>query len=115
MRIFNQPFDGSLGDRLINFLDSSDYKLVNIIVAFAKNSGVLRIKDALDRFRKRGGTVNIFVGVDLGEHLMKRFPHCFFMLIHCMLCIRNVHKHSTQKFMILWETKKLLLLSALTI
>ena len=108
MRIFNQPFDGSLGDRLINFLDSSDYKLVNIIVAFAKNSGVLRIKDALDQ--------SIFLlGLILGEHLMKRFPHCFFMLIHCMLCIRNVHKHSTQKFMILWETKKLLLLSALTI
>ncbi|RDX19669.1 hypothetical protein CE161_01445 [Bifidobacterium longum] len=55
------------------------------------------------------------LGLILGEHLMKRFPHCFFMLIHCMLCIRNVHKHSTQKFMILWETKKLLLLSALTI
>ena len=79
MRIFNQPFDGSLGDRLINFLDSSDYKLVNIIVAFAKNSGVLRIKDALDRFRKRGGTVNIFVGVDLGgtsyEALSSLFLH----------------------------------------
>lgn len=66
MELLNQPFTGQLGNRLIELLNSSDYQTLNIVVAFAKNSGVLRIKDALERFRKRGGSVNVYVGVDLG-------------------------------------------------
>lgn len=66
MELLNQPFNGQLGDRLIELLDSEDFHTLNIAVAFAKNSGVLRIKDSLQRFRGRGGTVNAYVGVDLG-------------------------------------------------
>lgn len=66
MELMNQPFTGQLGSRLIELLDSADYQTLNIVVAFAKNSGVLRIKDALERFRKRGSKVNVYVGVDLG-------------------------------------------------
>lgn len=66
MELMNQPFTGQLGDRLIELLDSTDFHTLNIAVAFAKNSGVLRIKDSLERFRKRGGIVNAYVGVDLG-------------------------------------------------
>jgi len=66
MELINQPFTGQLGNRLIELLDSQEYNVLNIIVAFAKNSGVLRIKGALERFRERGGKVNIYVGVDLG-------------------------------------------------
>lgn len=66
MELMNQPFTGQLGKRLIELLDSPDYHTLNIVVAFAKNSGVLRIKDALERFRKRGGVVNAYLGVDLG-------------------------------------------------
>ena len=66
MELMNQPFTGQLGDRLIELLDSSEYDTLNIAVAFAKNSGVLRIKDALDRFRERGGKVNAYLGIDLG-------------------------------------------------
>jgi len=66
MELMNQPFTGQLGNRLIELLDVPDYHTLNIVVAFAKNSGVLRIKDALERFRKRGGKVNAYVGVDLG-------------------------------------------------
>lgn len=66
MELMNQPFTGQLGNRLIELLDMSEYHTLNIAVAFAKNSGVLRIKDALERFRKRGGKVNAYVGVDLG-------------------------------------------------
>lgn len=66
MKLMNQPFTGQLGDRLIESLNSPDYHTLNIIVAFAKNSGVLRIKNALERFRERGGKVNVYVGVDLG-------------------------------------------------
>ncbi|EOV0986154.1 phospholipase D-like domain-containing protein [Edwardsiella piscicida] len=66
MEFMNQPLTGQLGERLIELLDSSDYHTLNIAVAFAKNSGVLRIKDSLSRFRERGGIVNVYVGVDLG-------------------------------------------------
>ncbi|MBI0006342.1 phospholipase D family protein [Gilliamella sp. W8126] len=66
MELINQPFTGQLGNRLIELLGSSDYHTLNIVVAFAKNSGILRIKNALDEFRKRGGLVNVYVGVDLG-------------------------------------------------
>lgn len=66
MELMNQPFTGQLGNRLIELLDVPDYHTLNIAVAFAKNSGVLRIKDALERFRKRGGKVNACVGIDLG-------------------------------------------------
>jgi HKD family nuclease len=65
MKLMNQPFSGQLGSYLIELLDSQDYQVLNIVVAFAKNSGVLRIKDSLKRFRDRGGIVNIYVGVDL--------------------------------------------------
>ncbi|GAB7271180.1 hypothetical protein DZS_25740 [Dickeya ananatis] len=66
MELMNQPFTGQLGERLIELLDSGDYHTLNIVVAFAKNSGVLRIKDSLERFRQRGGVVNAYLGVDLG-------------------------------------------------
>lgn len=66
MELMNQPFSGQLGNRLIELLGSPDYHTLNIAVAFAKNSGVLRIKDAFERFRERGGIVNVYVGVDLG-------------------------------------------------
>ena len=66
MEMMNQPFTGQLGNRLIELLDSPDYHTLNIAVAFAKNSGVLRIKDSLEQFRARGGKVNAYVGVDLG-------------------------------------------------
>ncbi|MFG6604112.1 MULTISPECIES: hypothetical protein [unclassified Sulfitobacter] len=66
MELMNQPFSGQLGNRLIELLESKNYHTLNIAVAFAKNSGVLRIKSALETFRAQGGEVNIFVGVDLG-------------------------------------------------
>tara|TARA_Y100000815_G_scaffold82788_1_gene71724 strand:+ start:473 stop:1672 length:1200 start_codon:yes stop_codon:yes gene_type:complete len=66
MELMHQPFSGQLGSRLIELLKSTEYHTLNIAVAFAKNSGVLRIKDSLTKFRERGGTVNAYVGVDLG-------------------------------------------------
>ena len=79
MELMNQPFSGQLGDRILELLGSADYHTLNIAVAFAKNSGVLRIKDGLEKFRARGGTVNAYVGVDLGgtsyEALTALFLH----------------------------------------
>ena len=64
MALINQPFDGQLGDILIRKLQEP-YMHLKILVAFAKNSGVLRIKQALERFRANGGTIDVIVGVDI--------------------------------------------------
>lgn len=61
----NQPLNGSLGDFLIDCLKDYDFDELNIIVAFAKNSGVLRLKPALEEFRARGSKINVFAGIDL--------------------------------------------------
>src|SRR3546814_11951522 len=66
MELINQPFSCQLGDRLIELLESGEFHTLYIAVAFAKNSGVLRVKNALENFRKSGGIVNVYVGVDLG-------------------------------------------------
>ena len=66
MELLNQPFNGQLGNRLIQALDSDTFQSLTIVVAFAKNSGVLRLKDSLTKFRARGGSVNVYLGVDLG-------------------------------------------------
>ncbi|WP_416417552.1 hypothetical protein [Paenarthrobacter aromaticivorans] len=65
MELLNQPLTGQFGNRLIELLDSQSYHTLNIMVAFAKNSGVLRIKNALENFRLHGGTVNVYVGIDM--------------------------------------------------
>lgn len=66
MDLINQPFNGQLGNYLIELLNSKRYHTLNIAVAFAKNSGVLRIINSLESFRKDGGVINAYVGVDLG-------------------------------------------------
>jgi HKD family nuclease len=66
MELMNQPFNGQLGNQLIELLRSPNYHTLNIAVAFAKNSGVLRLKGSLENFRERGGIINAYVGVDLG-------------------------------------------------
>ena len=63
--VINQPLSGNLGEFLISCLEDSDFEAVNIIVAFAKNSGVLRLKPALEQFKARGSKINIYVGIDL--------------------------------------------------
>lgn len=94
MELMNQPFNGQLGNRLIELLESQDYHTLNIVVAFAKNSGVLRVKDALENFRAKGGKVNVFVGVDLNvtsyEALMA--------LLLCTDSLNVVHSEKGQTF-----------------
>ncbi len=79
MSIINQPFQGQLGNLLKNEL-SSDYKSITIFSAFAKNSGVLRLKDSLEQFRGAGGTIKAFIGIDLDgtsyEALLNLFALC---------------------------------------
>lgn len=64
MSIINQPFQGQLGTILINEI-KQNYDSLTIFSAFAKNSGVLRLKNTLAEHRSNGGTVNAFIGIDL--------------------------------------------------
>ena len=53
MEIINQPFQGQLGEILKTELKKK-YTSFTIFSAFAKNSGVLRLKDALEEHKKMG-------------------------------------------------------------
>lgn len=94
MELMNQPFTGQLGNRLIELLSSPDYHTLNIIVAFAKNSGVLRVKDSLEKFRARGGIVNVYVGVDLSVTSYEALT----TLLLCTDSLNVVHSEKSQTF-----------------
>ena len=64
LQLINQPINGQMGTILIKKLSEQQYKSFIIVSAFAKNSGVLRLKQAVLDFRNRGGTVDAFIGVD---------------------------------------------------
>ncbi len=63
MIMLNQPFNGQLGEVLKNKMQEPYTKLI-IMSAFAKNSGVLRLKPALKHFKENGGCIEAFIGVD---------------------------------------------------
>lgn len=62
--IIHQPQNGTLGNTLINILLTGKYSRLNIICAYAKLSGVSRLEDAFNHFRKNGGEINLFIGID---------------------------------------------------
>ena len=66
MELFTQPFSGSLGDVLKTLLESGRFSRLDMAVAFAKSSGVLRLADDFEGFLNDGGEINAYVGVDLG-------------------------------------------------
>lgn len=94
MELINQPVNGQLGDRLIDLLNSSDYHTLDLIVAFAKSSGVLRMKTAFEEFRSKGGKVNAFVGVDLGGTSYEALT----ALLRCTDSLQIVHSENGQTF-----------------
>lgn len=79
MSIINQPFQGQLGDILISELKNG-YTNFTIFSAFAKNSGVLRLKESIENFKSSGGYVKAFIGIDLDgtsyEALLNLFSLC---------------------------------------
>lgn len=60
MSVINQPFQGQLGTILINEI-KQNYSSLTIFSAFAKNSGVLRLKNTLEEHRSNGGNVTAFI------------------------------------------------------
>ena len=64
LQLINQPFDGQLGNILIDKLSEDKYRAFVIVSAFAKNSGVLRLKDSIKEFHDKGGKIQAFIGID---------------------------------------------------
>ena len=64
MKILNQPFNGALGSILIENLVGSAYNEFKFISAYAKNSGVARLKDSIETFKQNSGKVIAFIGID---------------------------------------------------
>lgn len=79
MTIINQPFQGQLGEILIDEIHKN-YTELTIFSAFAKNSGILRLKKTLENFKEQNGTINAFIGIDLDgtsyEALLNLFHLC---------------------------------------
>ena len=79
MAIINQPFQGQLGEILKTEL-KKNYTSFTIFSAFAKNSGVLRLKDALEEHKKNGASTTAFIGIDLDgtsyEALLNLYSLC---------------------------------------
>ena len=79
MSIINQPFQGQLGELLKEELEN-EYKSLTVFSAFAKNSGVLRLKEALEKHKENGGKTTAFIGIDLDgtsyEALLNLFSLC---------------------------------------
>lgn len=64
MTLLNQPFNGQLGQLLIEKMNNGQYNRLTMLSAFAKNSGVLRLKPYLQAFKQSGGYIEVFIGVD---------------------------------------------------
>lgn len=65
IQLLSQPLGGQIGNYLKACLESSKFDKLIIVVAFAKNSGVLRLKKSFEEFRKSGGVIEAYVGIDL--------------------------------------------------
>jgi HKD family nuclease len=65
-RLILQPFDDDLSLYEALELALTDQRMTNftVVVAWAKGSGLQRIKPLLETFRTRGGTTSILLGID---------------------------------------------------
>lgn len=94
MEIINQPFEAQLGNVLIDLIESSNYTRFTFVVAFAKNSGVLRLKRYFERFREKGGIISGYIGIDLGGSSYEAVTN----LLTCTDSLSIVHFENDQTF-----------------
>jgi hypothetical protein len=74
IQLIDQPYDGQLGTVLKEKLSDDKYKHFIIVSAFAKNSGVLRMKESLQNFRNCGGKVEAFIGLAVSQKAAEKEP-----------------------------------------
>ncbi|GAG17918.1 unnamed protein product, partial [marine sediment metagenome] len=67
MEIINQPSDNNLGEKLIEILNRTGddrFDVFYIMVAYVKQSGVIRLKTHIQTFKQNGGIVKTIFGID---------------------------------------------------
>lgn len=94
IRFLNQPFSGQLGESLKDALKNEEYEMLDIAVAFAKNSGVLRLKEAIESYRSGGSFIRVVVGIDLGGTSYEALTNLFNLVDELYV----VHVESDQTF-----------------
>ncbi len=71
--------DITAGNYIIKSLDSNNYKSFSAFVAFVSTSGLNNIIDQLSKFKENGGSIRLYLGVDLNatskEALEKLLEH----------------------------------------
>lgn len=94
MKLINQPVNSQLGNELVKLIQTNKYNEIYIVVAFAKNSGVLRLKDYFDKFRANGGKITVYVGIDLYGTSYEALTNLF----NCTDQLKIIHYEGTQTF-----------------
>jgi len=64
MEMFNQPHSRLFGEKLQEILLSGNFDTFYMIVAYVKESGVIRLKPFIEKFKSAGGIVKAVVGID---------------------------------------------------
>lgn len=94
MKLINQPVNSQLGNELVKLIQTNKYNEIYIVVAFAKNSGVLRLKDYFDKFRANGGKITVYVDIDLYGTSYEALTNLF----NCTDQLKIIHYEGTQTF-----------------
>ena len=89
MYMLNQPFNGQLGNILSEKM-SQQFNEFTILSAFAKNSGVLRLKPAMEQFISNGGTIKALIGIDAHGTSYEALLNLF----HLCNCLYVIHSES---------------------
>ncbi len=63
-KTIHQPDGGNLGEELRDVLESDQYRHFVFIDAYAKLSGVKHLESSILKFRRDGGRVTAFIGID---------------------------------------------------
>lgn len=94
MILLSQPFDGQLGEYLLEAFESSEFEKLSVVVAFAKNSGVLRLRESMRKFRENGGELHFYVGLDMNGTSYEALVN----LLAVATTLRVIHDENGQTF-----------------
>ncbi|MCY1657431.1 phospholipase D family protein [Dietzia sp. SL131] len=94
MILLSQPSDGQLGEYLSETLESGEFDTLSVVVAFAKNNGVLRLRESMRRFRDSGGDLHFYVGLDMNGTSYEALVN----LLAVATSLRVIHDENGQTF-----------------
>lgn len=93
-----QPTDDELANDLVRQLDDQRWDSFRAAVAWARESGVNLLRDALERFLSRGGAATIVVGLDLTGTTREGLQGLLALRVHGRLDIWVYHDEGGSVF-----------------